>query len=85
MRVATIFLTASLALFANAQTATDNQAPTTTDASSAAASSAQAEMNRCITACGAGNVDCQAKCVNVPSPNDKQVSSPLLISTTPLY
>jgi hypothetical protein len=42
-------------------------------------------MGRCITACGPSDVDCQFKCISVPSPNDKQVSCspPYPLSTTP--
>jgi hypothetical protein len=75
MRVATILFTASLALFANAQSTTVDQAPTTTDPSAAAASSAQAEMVRCIQACDPDDVNCKADCVAVPSPNDKEANA----------
>ncbi|KAK4043006.1 hypothetical protein C8A01DRAFT_32951 [Parachaetomium inaequale] len=75
MRVTSILLTASLALFANAQTSTGGtEASTTLDAATAAQSSAQAEVLRCLGTCAAGDVNCQAKCISVPFPNDQQAN-----------
>ncbi|KAL2133048.1 hypothetical protein VTI74DRAFT_2987 [Chaetomium olivicolor] len=76
MRFTSILLAAGLALFANAQTSTGNNAPTTTqDAASAAQTSLQAEMIRCIEACPAGDVSCTSKCIAVPNPNESQVNA----------
>jgi hypothetical protein len=76
MRVTSIFLAAGLALFANAQTATGNNAPSTTvDSISAAQSSAQAAIIRCLDACDPKDVNCRAKCLSVPFPNEQQTNA----------
>ncbi|EAQ93249.1 hypothetical protein CHGG_01484 [Chaetomium globosum CBS 148.51] len=76
MRVTSIFLAAGLALFANAQTTTGgDSASKTVDAATAAQTSAQAEMLRCLNACDADDVNCRAKCIAVPSPNDQQANA----------
>ncbi|KAL2184178.1 hypothetical protein L209DRAFT_757555 [Thermothelomyces heterothallicus CBS 203.75] len=77
MRVASILLAAGLAAFVNAQSTTSggNAPSTTQDAAQAAASSAQAQVLRCLEACKAGDVDCQSHCITVPSPNDAQVNA----------
>ncbi|KAH6853800.1 hypothetical protein B0I37DRAFT_16021 [Chaetomium sp. MPI-CAGE-AT-0009] len=75
MRVTSIFLAAGLALFANAQTTTGNNAPSTTDGATAAQSSAQAAITRCLETCDPKDVNCRAKCLNVPFPNDQQTNN----------
>ncbi|KAK4128757.1 hypothetical protein N657DRAFT_629801 [Parathielavia appendiculata] len=76
MRVTSIILAAGFALFANAQSSTEGNAPsTTTDAASAAQSSLQAEMIKCLDACQAGDVSCTSKCIAVPNPNESQVNA----------
>ncbi|KAH6650700.1 hypothetical protein F5144DRAFT_543714 [Chaetomium tenue] len=74
MRVTSIFVAAGLALFANAQTTTGNSPSQTVDAATAAQTSAQAEVLRCLNTCKADDVNCRAKCVAVPNPNDKQAN-----------
>ncbi|KAL2172095.1 hypothetical protein VTG60DRAFT_465 [Thermothelomyces hinnuleus] len=77
MRVASILLAAGLAAFVNAQSTTSggNAPSTTQDAAQAAASSAQAQVLRCLESCKAGDVDCQSHCITVPSPNDAQANA----------
>jgi hypothetical protein len=76
MRVTSIVLAAGLALFANAQTTTGNTTPSQTqDAASAAASSAQAEVLRCLNTCKPEDVNCRAACIAVPSPSDQQANA----------
>ncbi|KAK4140861.1 uncharacterized protein C8A04DRAFT_39593 [Dichotomopilus funicola] len=75
MRFTSIVLTAGLALFANAATpATSVAATTTYDAVQASQSAVQEAILRCLKACKAGDVNCQAKCIAVPSPDDSQVN-----------
>ncbi len=74
MRVATILVTACLALFASAESTSAKPAASTTDAAAAAANSAQAAITKCLDACKAGDVNCAAQCVTVPNPNAAQVS-----------
>jgi hypothetical protein len=76
MRVTSIVLAAGLALFANAQTTAGNTTPSQTlDAATAAQSSAQAEVLRCLNACKPEDVDCRAGCIAVPSPSDQQANN----------
>jgi len=76
MRVTSILLAAGLALFANAQTTAGNTTPSQTqDAASAAQSSAQAAILRCLDGCDAKDVNCRAECLSVPFPNDQQANA----------
>ncbi|KAK4105526.1 hypothetical protein N658DRAFT_122803 [Parathielavia hyrcaniae] len=76
MRVTSLFVAAGLALFANAQSSTEATAASgTVDAATAAQTSAQAEMIRCLDACDPSDVDCRAKCIAVPNPNEAQVNA----------
>lgn len=76
MRVSSIFLAAGLALFANAQTTAGNDTPSQTqDSVSAAQSSVQAEVLRCLNACDVSDVNCRARCIAVPSPSDQQANA----------
>lgn len=77
MRVTSIVLAAGLALFANAQTSTGNTTPSQTlDAATAAQSSAQAELIRCLNEdCEPEDVNCRAACLAVPFPSDTQANN----------
>jgi hypothetical protein len=75
MRVTSIVLAAGLALFANAQTAGNTAPSPTQDAASAAQSSAQAEVLRCLNSCKPEDVNCRAACISVPSPSDQQANA----------
>ncbi|KAH6660554.1 hypothetical protein BKA67DRAFT_530649 [Truncatella angustata] len=85
MRFTSFIVTGVLALAASAQTTTDST--TTTEASTTVAStgtstassvqatdSAQAAVLACLGKCEAGDVDCQAQCINVPSPDESAVN-----------
>lgn len=76
MRVTSILVAASFALFANAQTSTESTpASTSLDAAQASQSALQAEILKCIDACPKGDVKCTSKCITVPSPNESQVNA----------
>lgn len=76
MRVTSILLAAGLALFANAQTKSDNsESATTLDAAQASASAAQDEVLKCLNACKPGDVNCTSRCITVPNPNESQVNA----------
>ncbi|KAK4465500.1 hypothetical protein QBC42DRAFT_13544 [Cladorrhinum samala] len=76
MRVTSILMAGAFALFANAQSqSTTSAAPTSTDPATAAQTSQQAEINRCINACTPGDVSCTSKCIAVPNPNEQQINS----------
>ncbi|KAK6865639.1 hypothetical protein PG995_002167 [Apiospora arundinis] len=73
-----LLLTSVLALTANA--ADSKESKSTTIAAAATTTSAgltpeQSAITACLDACKAGDVDCQAKCIAVPSPNTQQVNS----------
>lgn len=61
---ATTLLLAGFAALAAAQSTT---------APSSAQSSEQAAITRCLAACNEGDVDCSAKCISVPNPNEDDV------------
>ncbi|KAL1587673.1 hypothetical protein WHR41_03466 [Cladosporium halotolerans] len=55
------------------------QSETTNSASGT--SSATDPTSTCLAACAAGDVNCQAQCVNVPYPNESQINATLQCST----
>lgn len=69
---ATTLLLAGFAALAAAQSTT---------APSSAQSSDQAAITRCLAACNEGDVDCSAKCISVPNPNEDDVCPPKMYST----
>ena len=66
MRFASIIFAGALAVFASAQSPTSS--------ARAALTSEQAAIDRCISACTPGDVNCTSKCIAVPNPNEDQVS-----------
>ncbi|KAI3556264.1 hypothetical protein CABS01_04397 [Colletotrichum abscissum] len=66
MRFTSIIVTGAFAVLAAAQS--------TTTTSASAASSAQAVIEKCLSGCPATDVNCQAKCISVPNPNEDQVN-----------
>lgn len=89
MRFTSILATAGFALLASAAgTATSAAPATSVDAATAAANSAQAEIQRCLGACKDGDVNCSSKCIAVPNPNEAQVryspSLPPFLPSSPL-
>ncbi|KAK1834684.1 hypothetical protein QBC39DRAFT_342537 [Podospora conica] len=66
MRVTTLLL-AGFAALATAQSSV-SVAPS-------AQSSEQAAITRCLAACNEGDVDCSAKCISVPNPNENDANA----------
>ncbi|KAH8675854.1 hypothetical protein BX600DRAFT_432402 [Xylariales sp. PMI_506] len=86
MRFASFLATGILALTASAQTATDSSGATGTTTSVVATDSAQAAIDACLNAFwsintepdragAAGDVNCQAHCITVPSPDSSAVNA----------
>ncbi|KAK4181592.1 hypothetical protein QBC36DRAFT_201975 [Triangularia setosa] len=76
MRVTSLFLTGALAALASAQGTTTTAAVNTSiDPATAAQSSQQADILRCINACTPGDVNCTSKCNPVPNPGEKDVEA----------
>ncbi|KAF3012371.1 hypothetical protein E8E14_007681 [Neopestalotiopsis sp. 37M] len=81
MRFTSFLVAGVLALTASAQSATETATTTVaTDASSTTSSivatdSAQAAALECLNKCEAGDVDCQAHCITVPSPDASAVNA----------
>ncbi|KAF9879915.1 hypothetical protein CkaCkLH20_02726 [Colletotrichum karsti] len=71
MRFTSIIMAGVLAVAASAQS---SGAATTTVSSSVPENSAQAAITKCLAACPATDVNCQSKCISVPSPNADQVN-----------
>lgn len=81
MRFTSFLVAGVLALTASAQsvtesaTTTDASGSTTTTSSVVATDSAQAAALECLNKCEAGDVDCQAHCITVPSPDASAVNA----------
>ncbi|KAK6072508.1 hypothetical protein SCUP234_06067 [Seiridium cupressi] len=80
MRFTSFLVTGVLALTASAQSTTDTVTSTAlttgtaTTTSVQATDSAQAAALECLKKCAAGDVDCQAHCITVPSPDESAVN-----------
>lgn len=73
MRYSTVVLALAAAVSAQSASETVVQLPTPTGVDPASSSLA-AKINECLADCDATDVTCQAKCVDVPAPNDDQAN-----------
>ncbi|ORY66340.1 uncharacterized protein BCR38DRAFT_338969 [Pseudomassariella vexata] len=70
MRFTSIIVAGIFALSATAQSTTGETSVSSTTTSAVPTNSVQAAIDNCLKACESGDVNCQAKCITVPSPDN---------------
>ncbi|ROW11021.1 hypothetical protein VMCG_01210 [Cytospora schulzeri] len=75
MRFTSFLVAGAFALLANAQTSAPASSSVSSVASVTTTDAAQSSEAACLKACDVGDVNCQAKCIAVPSPDAAQANA----------